>query len=81
MVPLYILSTLLSEYKKNVQRIVNIFKKTNFIFVTNQNPDGYEFSHTNSRMWRKNRKVNHDRTIGVDLNRNWPYKWGLLIFI
>ena len=39
--------------------------------------DGYEYSHTNSRMWRKNRKKNEDgRTVGVDLNRNWPNKRG-----
>eukprot|EP01080_Neovahlkampfia_damariscottae_P006273 gene6273-10280_t len=77
MVPLYIMSRLLAEYKKGTKRVVDIFKKTNFYFVTNLNPDGYEYSHTNSRMWRKNRKKNEDgRTFGVDLNRNWPYKWG-----
>ena len=38
MVPLYIMSRLLSEYKKGTKRIVEIFKKTNFYFVTNLNP-------------------------------------------
>lgn len=28
-------------------------------------------------MWRKNRRDNGDGTFGVDLNRNFPYMWGL----
>jgi len=37
------------------------------------NPDGYEFSHTNNRMWRKNRSPppSGSSCYGVDLNRNW----------
>lgn len=26
--------------------------------------------------WRKNRRVNGDGTVGVDLNRNYPFGWG-----
>ncbi len=35
------------------------------------NPDGYEYSREHFSFWRKNRRVNHDGTIGVDLNRNF----------
>ncbi|MGC9351218.1 MAG: M14 family zinc carboxypeptidase, partial [Sulfurovum sp.] len=35
------------------------------------NPDGYEYSRQHFSFWRKNRRVNHDGTIGVDLNRNF----------
>ncbi len=36
------------------------------------NPDGYEYSRTSDRMWRKNRAVNAGSDCrGVDLNRNW----------
>jgi len=37
------------------------------------NPDGYEYSHTNDRMWRKNRAPPPEGSncYGVDLNRNW----------
>jgi len=37
------------------------------------NPDGYEYSHTNDRMWRKNRAPppKGSNCYGVDLNRNW----------
>jgi hypothetical protein len=40
------------------------------------NPDGYRFTWTTDRMWRKNRRDNGDGTFGVDLNRNWPVAWG-----
>jgi carboxypeptidase T len=39
------------------------------------NPDGYVFTHTNDRLWRKNRRNNGNGTFGVDLNRNFPYRW------
>jgi len=35
------------------------------------NPDGYEYSRKHFSFWRKNRRKNHDGTIGVDLNRNF----------
>jgi hypothetical protein len=41
------------------------------------NPDGFQFSFDSTRLWRKNRRVNGDGTIGVDLNRNYPGFWGL----
>jgi Zinc carboxypeptidase/Immune inhibitor A peptidase M6 len=51
-------------------------------FVPVANPDGYDFSfQPGQRLWRKNlRDNNGDGTIapgdGVDLNRNFAYKWG-----
>nr|XP_026495764.1 uncharacterized protein LOC113400423 [Vanessa tameamea] len=40
------------------------------------NPDGYEYSHTVDRMWRKNRAWFGGQCVGVDLNRNFSYGWG-----
>ncbi|XP_034056433.1 carboxypeptidase A5 [Gymnodraco acuticeps] len=41
------------------------------------NPDGYYFSHTSNRMWRKTRKPNPGSScIGVDPNRNWDAGFG-----
>ncbi|GAA0466452.1 M14 family zinc carboxypeptidase [Streptomyces olivaceiscleroticus] len=40
------------------------------------NPDGYEYTHTNDRMWRKTRSVVRGSTCrGTDMNRNWDYQW------
>ncbi len=42
------------------------------------NPDGHEYSRTQDRLWRKNRRPNPDGSIGVDPNRNYGYMWGTL---
>jgi len=40
------------------------------------NVDGYHFTHSGSRMWRKTRKPNQGSScIGTDPNRNWSFKW------
>lgn len=36
------------------------------------NPDGYQYSWSSNRYWRKNRRGSH----GVDLNRNFSLAWG-----
>ena len=40
------------------------------------NPDGYDYTWTTNRMWRKNRRDNGGGIFGVDLNRNYEYGWG-----
>jgi len=42
------------------------------------NPDGYEYTRTKDRMWRKNTVKNPGSScIGVDLNRNFPEGYGI----
>lgn len=64
-------------------RITKIVDSTELWFVLSANPDGYDFTHADpdNRQWRKNLRDNDgDGTIapgdGVDLNRNFAYKWG-----
>lgn len=41
------------------------------------NPDGYVYSHTRDRMWRKTRSRNPgSKCLGVDPNRNWDAGFG-----
>ncbi|MFE2039536.1 M14 family zinc carboxypeptidase [Streptomyces sp. NPDC059477] len=72
----------LDNYSKD-QRIKNIVDSTELWFVLSANPDGYDytFESDDTRLWRKNlRDNNADGVIstgdGVDLNRNFSYKWG-----
>ncbi|MFF1276208.1 M14 family zinc carboxypeptidase [Streptomyces marokkonensis] len=65
------------------RRTRRIVDSTELWFVLSANPDGYDhtFADDDNRLWRKNlRDVNGDGVIGtgdgVDLNRNFPYKWG-----
>ncbi|KAJ5043104.1 uncharacterized protein L3040_004489 [Drepanopeziza brunnea f. sp. 'multigermtubi'] len=40
------------------------------------NPDGFVYSQTTDRFWRKNRQVLPSSTcVGRDLNRNWAFHW------
>ena len=39
------------------------------------NPDGYHYSRTVDRLWRKNRAHVDGACYGVDLNRNHDYNW------
>ena len=40
------------------------------------NPDGYVYTHTTDRYWRKNRQPNANSScVGTDLNRNWEADW------
>ncbi|MDB4905878.1 MAG: hypothetical protein JWO05_662 [Gemmatimonadetes bacterium] len=49
------------------------------------NPDGYQYTFTSDRLWRKNRRpfgtdVDGSRIYGVDLNRNHSERWGYDLF-
>ena len=53
----------LTRYELNVVPVVN--------------PDGYEYTWTNNRLWRKNRRdIVGSSSFGVDLNRNYAKGWG-----
>ncbi|XP_068943129.1 carboxypeptidase A1-like [Petaurus breviceps papuanus] len=42
------------------------------------NPDGFAFTHSSNRMWRKTRSINAGSScVGVDPNRNWDAGFGL----
>ncbi|XP_054729211.1 interaptin [Anastrepha obliqua] len=56
----------LPEYMRNV----------NWYIHAVANPDGYEYTHTTDRLWRKNMRSHGRQCPGVDLNRNFGYKWG-----
>ncbi|KAL0119104.1 hypothetical protein PUN28_009602 [Cardiocondyla obscurior] len=48
---------------------------TDYYILPVVNPDGYEYSFTSDRLWRKNRRAG-SRCAGIDLNRNFGYRWG-----
>ncbi|MET9608821.1 M14 family zinc carboxypeptidase [Streptomyces sp. NPDC006512] len=72
----------LDNYGKD-PRITKLVDSTELWFLLSANPDGYDHTFTadDARLWRKNlRDNNGDGKIGagdgVDLNRNFSYKWG-----
>ena len=74
-VPLYIAQYLADNYQTDAE-IKHLVDNCEIWIVPVVNPDGYEYSRTVDRMWRKNRRDNGDGTFGVDLNRNYSYRWG-----
>lgn len=46
-------------------------------FVPMVNPDGVHHVWNVNNNWRKNRRQNSTTSFGVDLNRNYPFLWGL----
>ena len=71
---------LLANYGSDA-RVTNLLDTTEVWVVPVVNPDGYQYTFTNERLWRKNlRDNNGDGQItvgdGVDLNRNFDSHWG-----
>ncbi|MHA7814331.1 MAG: M14 family zinc carboxypeptidase [Phycisphaerales bacterium] len=71
----YIASKLADDYGSD-QRVTDIINNTRIVIVPVVNPDGYLYSWSDERFWRKNLRNNGNGTTGVDLNRNWGYEWG-----
>ncbi len=55
--------------------ITSLVANVDWYVVPMCNPDGYIYSWTTNRLWRKNRR-NNGTSFGVDLNRNWAFGWG-----
>lgn len=56
----------------------DLLEKVDWYIIPVLNPDGYEYSHTTNRLWRKTRSVNRGSScFGVDPNRNFDYHWML----
>ncbi|XP_073470250.1 carboxypeptidase B2 isoform X2 [Aquarana catesbeiana] len=57
-------------------QMTKLLQYTNFYVLPVMNVDGYHYSWTTHRMWRKNRSIHpHNKCIGVDLNRNFDAGW------
>ncbi len=74
-VPTALVEEIVSKYPsdKNIKQLVD---NRSIWIIPVVNPDGLVYSQTKSKMWRKNRRANSDKSYGVDLNRNYGYQWG-----
>jgi murein tripeptide amidase MpaA len=73
-VTMYIANFLLTNYGIDT-RATDIVNHMEVYCAPVMNVDGYNYTWTNDRMWRKNRRHNSDGTYGVDNNRNWGFHW------
>ncbi|NXC17459.1 CBPA2 Carboxypeptidase, partial [Corythaeola cristata] len=73
---IWIAKKIASDYEKDPS-ITSLLNKTDIFLLTVANPDGYVFTHTTNRMWRKTRSRNQGSLcVGVDPNRNWDAGFG-----
>ncbi|OZG72311.1 carboxypeptidase [Hahella sp. CCB-MM4] len=75
------LKYLLENYGKD-ERVTKLLDTVDQWVMPVGNPDGYEYTFTDERLWRKNLADNDDDGVitqldGVDLNRNFSQNWGL----
>ncbi|PSN61179.1 carboxypeptidase-like protein A1 precursor [Corynespora cassiicola Philippines] len=68
---------LLTKYSTDAS-IRALVDKFDFYIMPVVNPDGFVYSQTTDRLWRKNRQtVSGNSCVGRDINRNWPYQWNV----
>jgi len=75
---IYVAHKLITEYGKN-DLITRMLDKFDWFIIPVANPDGYEYSISSDRLWRKTRSRNETLSkwcVGADANRNWGYRWG-----
>jgi len=66
---------LLEDYGK-VGEVTLILDNLDIYVLPLTNVDGYAYTWTNDRMWRKTRRPNTGSTcVGTDPNRNWDFHW------
>lgn len=70
----YVVNELLNSQDAEVVKMTEDF---DWYIICVANPDGYVFTHTNNRMWRKTRSTTSSPLgcRGADPNRNWGYMW------
>ncbi|EDO43305.1 predicted protein, partial [Nematostella vectensis] len=79
---MYIITQFITKYRSD-KSVTEVLDKMDFIIMPVLNADGYVYTWTGNRMWRKTRKPNiqswwgQKTCYGTDPNRNWGYKWGL----
>uniref|UniRef100_A0A182T695 Peptidase M14 domain-containing protein n=1 Tax=Anopheles maculatus TaxID=74869 RepID=A0A182T695_9DIPT len=68
----WLLNELLTSADPAVQELATAY---DWYILPVANPDGFHYTKTTNRLWRKNRYPHNVLCAGVDLNRNFPYHW------
>ncbi|KAI1134844.1 hypothetical protein F5Y05DRAFT_416737 [Hypoxylon sp. FL0543] len=71
----YLTYQLVANYN-NDTTVKGFLDSYDFYILPIVNPDGFLYTQTSNRLWRKNRQTRSGTSaVGTDVNRNWPYKW------
>jgi len=67
---------MLKELVENDADHPDLLENLDWYILPVVNPDGYLYTQTDNRLWRKTRKPNGNGCYGTDANRNFGYMWG-----
>jgi extracellular matrix protein 14 len=72
---LFTIFKLLTEYGKS-RKETEYLDKLDFLIVPVFNPDGYAYTWSQDRLWRKNRQETYiPRCFGIDIDHSFDYHW------
>ncbi|EMD60563.1 hypothetical protein COCSADRAFT_125543 [Bipolaris sorokiniana ND90Pr] len=74
----YLAYQLIDGYQKGDANVTSFLDHYDFYLVPFHNPDGFLYTQTNDRLWRKNRQPRlelNTTCLGTDGNRNWKFEW------
>ncbi|POS69984.1 hypothetical protein DHEL01_v211621 [Diaporthe helianthi] len=73
----YLTLQLITGYKTGDSDVRAVLDNFDFYIIPIVNPDGFVYSQTNDRLWRKNRQPGpaSSTCVGRDINRNWEFAW------
>ncbi|KAF3008556.1 hypothetical protein E8E13_006949 [Curvularia kusanoi] len=74
----YLAYQLILGYKSGDTDVTAFLDHYDFYLVPFHNPDGFVYTQTNDRLWRKNRQPRpslNTTCLGTDGNRNWKFEW------
>jgi len=79
-VTMRLLKWFIDQNQSGNREVRRLLQTTQLWFVPVLNPDGYQYTFDQERLWRKNLNDNDgngviDNSDGVDLNRNYPEHW------
>ncbi|XP_022220203.2 zinc carboxypeptidase [Drosophila obscura] len=68
----YFANQLLSSQQPEIQSLARSYV---WYILPHANPDGYVYTHSTNRLWRKTRSPQAKNCMGTDPNRNWGFHW------
>ncbi|KAJ9571434.1 uncharacterized protein HLK63_G05885 [Nakaseomyces glabratus] len=72
----WVVAQLVGRYALGDQKEIKYLENLDFLVIPVFNPDGYEYTFTTNRLWRKNRQQTYIPVCkGIDIDHSFGYQW------